>query len=101
MINKSGNKFKDINDMISMYSEAQDWCPITHSYTSNSITTLLNDLGYNILNIETDHIFKYDISNYIKYKYVIDSTWKNISPSSFHELEKSFGWHLLIKAKLK
>lgn len=101
MLNDGGNKFSDIDDMISMYSEAQSGCPVTHSYTSDGIKTLLGDLGYDVLSVETDHIFKYDVPNYVKYKYVIDSTWKNISIASFRELEKSFGWHLLVKAKLK
>ena len=101
MLNDSVNRFIDIDEMISMYSEAQSGCPVTHSYTSNSIRTLLQDLGYDVLSVETDHIFKYDVSNYINYKYVMDSTWKNMSSSSFRELEKLFGWHLLVKAKLK
>jgi len=101
MLNESGNKFNDIDEMISMYSEAQSGCPITHSYTANSIRDMLDSLGYNVLSVEADHIFKYDIPNYVKYKYVTAEVWKNISHESFRELEKQFGWHLLVKAKLK
>jgi len=101
MMNESGDKFKDVDDMIAMYSEAQSGCPITYSYTANSIRELLDSLGYNVLSIETDHIFKYDIPNYVNYKYVIAEPLQNISYDAFCELEKLFGWHLLVKAKLK
>lgn len=101
MLNESGNKFNSLDEMIAMYSEAQSGCPVTYSYTENEMRVLLNDLGYNVLSVETDHIFKYDVSHYVKYEYVIAEPWNHMDANSFRKLEKSFGWHLLVKAKLK
>lgn len=101
MMNESGYKFTDIDDMIALYSEAQTGCPITHSYTADTIRNVLENMGYEVLSVEKDHIFKYSVPHYVKYEYVIAEPWKDMYYSSFRALEKEFGWHLLVKAKLK
>lgn len=101
IMNEYGCNFTDLDDMISMYSEAQTGCPVTHSYTVDTISNLLNNLGYRVLSVEKNHIFKYSIPHYVQYQYVVDEQWEGMSVESFQALEKQFGWHLLVKAQLK
>ncbi len=79
--------------------EAQYDCPIANTYTKQDVVELLN--GYEVLSIEQDHIFPYQIESYKKGKY-IKQPWFDVMPTAmFETLEKNLGWHLLITAKLK
>ncbi len=79
--------------------EAQYDCPIANTYTKQDVVELLN--GYEVLSIEQDHIFPYQIEPYKKGKY-IKQPWFDAMPiGMFETLEKNLGWHLLITAKLK
>lgn len=88
---------ESIDELISMYSEAQTGCPITYSYTYEEARKLFSD--YQIIEIKKDHIFPWNIEKYIDYKYVKDEQFKNISDELFKDLESELGWHMLIKAK--
>ena len=79
--------------------EAQYGCPIANTYTKQDVVELLD--GYEVLSIEQDHIFPYQIEPYKKGKY-IKQPWFDVMPTAmFETLEKNLGWHLLITAKLK
>ena len=79
--------------------EAQYGCPIANTYTKQDVVELLN--GYEVLSIEQDHIFPYQVEPYKKGKY-IKQPWFDAMPiGMFETLEKNLGWHLLITAKLK
>jgi len=79
--------------------EAQYGCPIANTYTKQDVVELLD--GYEVLSIEQDHIFPYQIEPYKKGKY-IKQPWFDAMPiEMFETLEKNLGWHLLITAKLK
>ena len=79
--------------------EAQYGCPIANTYTKQDVVELLN--GYEVLSIEQDHIFPYQIEPYKLGEY-IKQPWFDIMPTAmFETLEKNLGWHLLITAKLK
>jgi SAM-dependent methyltransferase len=79
--------------------EAQYGCPIANTYTKQDVVELLD--GYEVLSIEQDHIFPYQIEPYKKGKY-IKQPWFDAMPTGMFEiLEKNLGWHLLITAKLK
>jgi len=79
--------------------EAQYGCPIANTYTKQDVVELLD--GYEVLSIEQDHIFPYQIEPYKKGKY-IKQPWFDAMPiGMFETLEKNLGWHLLITAKLK
>ena len=79
--------------------EAQYGCPIANTYTKQDVVKLLD--GYEVLSIEQDHIFPYQIEPYKKGKY-IKQPWFDAMPiGMFETLEKNLGWHLLITAKLK
>jgi len=79
--------------------EAQYGCPIANTYTKQDVVELLD--GYEVLSIEQDHIFPYQIEPYKKGKY-LKQPWFDAMPiGMFETLEKNLGWHLLITAKLK
>ena len=79
--------------------EAQYGCPIVNTYTKNQVVDLLE--GYDIISIEQDHIFPYQIEPYKEGKYVKQPWFESMPPEMFRTLEKNLGWHLLITAKLK
>ena len=79
--------------------EAQYGCPIAFTYTADEVRELLSD--YDILSIEQDHIFPYEVESYKQNKYEKLGWIKNMSPEVFRAMEKRLGWHLLITAKLK
>ena len=79
--------------------EAQYGCPIANTYTKNEVVDLLE--GYDIISIEQDHIFPYQIEPYKKGEYIKQPWFESMPLKMFKTLEKNLGWHLLITAKLK
>jgi SAM-dependent methyltransferase len=78
--------------------EAQSGCPIAFTYTGNEVRSLLN--GFEVLEIEQDHIFPFVVDKYIKYEYEILPWFSSMPTAVFKALEKNLGWHLLITARL-
>lgn len=79
--------------------EAQYGCPIANTYTKQDVVELLD--GYEVLSIEQDHIFPYQIEPYKRGEYIKQPWFESMPPNMFRTLEKNLGWHLLITAKLK
>ena len=79
--------------------EAQYGCPIANTYTKDEVVDLLE--GYDIISIEQDHIFPYQIEPYKKGEYIKQPWFESMPDEMFRSLEKNLGWHLLITAKLK
>jgi len=79
--------------------EAQYGCPIANTYTNQDVIELLD--GYEVLSIEQDHIFPYQVESYKRGEYIKQPWFESMSPQMFRTLEKNLGWHLLITAKLK
>tara|TARA_B100001094_G_C18160011_1_gene788720 strand:- start:510 stop:1283 length:774 start_codon:yes stop_codon:yes gene_type:complete len=79
--------------------EAQYGCPIANTYTKDEVVELLD--GYDIISIEQDHIFPYQIQPYKKGEYIKQPWFESMPDEMFRSLEKNLGWHLLITAKLK
>ena len=80
--------------------EAQYGCPIAYTYTEDEIYTLFEDY-FDIINIDKDHIFPYQIEPYKKGEYVKQPWFETMPDIIFKVLEKKIGWHLLITAKSK
>jgi ubiquinone/menaquinone biosynthesis C-methylase UbiE len=87
-------------DLIAKHSEAQTGCPVTYSYTPSQITNILENEGFEVTSVEIDHIFPYKVDLYKKYVYEKEEIW-NMPDETFRNFEKRYGWHLLVKAKLK
>ena len=79
--------------------EAQYGCPIANTYTKDDIVELLD--GYDIISIEQDHIFPYQVEPYKRGEYIKQPWFESMPSEMFRSLEKNLGWHLLITAKLK
>ena len=79
--------------------EAQYGCPIANTYTKEEVVELLD--GYEVLSIEQNHIFPYQIEPYKQGEYLKQPWFAEMPDEMFGILEKKLGWHLLITAKLK
>jgi SAM-dependent methyltransferase len=93
--------YNEAESLIAMHSEAQTNCPVTYSYTPKEITEILESLGFSVTETKIDHIFPYKVDLYKQYIYEKEDLWKNFNEEAFHDFEKRYGWHLMIKAKLK
>jgi SAM-dependent methyltransferase len=79
--------------------EAQYGCPIANTYTEDDIKNLFE--GFEILSLNQDHIFPYQITEYKTNQYLKQPWFESMPEKMFRALEKRFGWHMLINAKLK
>ena len=87
------------DQLIAKYSEAKTGSPVTYSYTKNSIHGFLN--GFIIEDLFVDHIFPYSIPEYKKYKYKKVWYFQILPKLMYRWMEKMWGWHLCVTAKLK
>lgn len=92
-------QFWQKDQLIAKYSEAQTGSPVTYSYTKKSIYNFLK--GFSINDIFVDHIFPYSIPEYKKYEYKKVWYFRILPKPFFRLMEKTFGWHLCVTAKLK
>jgi SAM-dependent methyltransferase len=81
--------------------EAQFGCPIANSYEVQDVKDLFDASGLQIISLSQDHIFPYVVEEYRRFNYVVEPWFMNMPEKMFRGLEKSFGWHMLIEAKLK
>jgi SAM-dependent methyltransferase len=86
-----------IDELIARNSEAQTGCPVTYSYTFDSVRELL--AGFDVLDAWKAHIFTWDIEPYKRYEYVKDPAWAGVGDAELAQLEKELGWHLLVRAR--
>lgn len=78
--------------------EAQSGCPIAFTYSHDELRTLQKE--FHILELEQEHIFPYVIDKYIRYEYQYQPWFQAMPVEMFRALEKSLGWHTLIKCRL-
>jgi ubiquinone/menaquinone biosynthesis C-methylase UbiE len=81
--------------------EAQANCPIANTYTKEEIEELLLETNFLLTKLQQTHIFPYKIEEYKKYEYIKEPWFQTMHTEIFSALEKNFGWHLLIDAKIK
>jgi len=91
--------FWKFSELVKKYAEAQTGCPVAYTHSFKEFKALLS--GYNITEIRKDHIFPYAIKYYINYKYKRVWYFRFLPKSVFRSLERHFGWHTLITAKIK
>lgn len=83
---------------VAKYSEAEQGCPVTYTYSKQGITKLLNEHGFKVDSIKIDHIFPYDVPAYRQYQYKRVWWFRYLPKSWFKYLESKLGWHLLVEA---
>lgn len=77
--------------------EAQAGCPVATTFTQEELRELLRD--FEILEMRQDHIFPYVIEKYVQYQYEMVPWFKAMPKQVFRALEKTLGWHTLIKCR--
>ena len=98
LLNYGKGQFWRVNELVARYSEAQEGCPVTYIYSKQEAKELLK--GFEIVDMQVDHIFPYYIPDYKEYKYTKVWYFRWIPQPLFRLLEKTFGWHLCITAKV-
>ncbi len=91
--------FWRLDELVARSSEAQTGCPVTYTYTRKTIHDLVSE--FQILDLEVDHIFPYRLADYLNYQYRQVWYFRHLPPSWFRWLEKRWGWHLLVTARLR
>lgn len=87
-------------EIVARYSEAQKGSPVTYAFTISEAKKLLEHGGFKISNVSVEHIFPYEISNYIQHRYIKKWYFRFMFPFLFRYLERNFGWHLCLSAKV-
>ena len=85
-----------IDELIARNSEAQTGCPVTYTYTDQSVRTLLE--GFTVEEAHKAHIFTWDVDAYKRYEYVKATEWARVGEAELADLERELGWHLLVRA---
>jgi ubiquinone/menaquinone biosynthesis C-methylase UbiE len=91
---------RSVSELIARYSEAQTGCPVTYSYTRESLTSLLVDAGFSVEDVFVDHIFPYRVKEYRQYRYLRTIPLRWLPLTTFRRLESAAGWHLCATAQL-
>ena len=94
-------RFWKLNRLIADYSEAQTGCPVTYSYSRAEGRRWLEKHGFHVTDVMVDHIFPYSIPEYVQYRYRKVWYFRWMPTWLFRALERAFGWHLCLTAKLK
>lgn len=99
LLKYGGGAFWNLDEVVARHSEAQTGCPVTYTYTRDSIQKLLS--GFDILSLKVDHIFPYKIEDYLRHRYTKVWYFRYLPAGWFQRLEQRWGWHLCVTAKLK
>lgn len=91
-------QFWRLEELLACYSEAQEGCPVTYTYTPVEVKQLLQ--GFDVSEIWVDHIFPYYIPDYKQYRYTKVWYFRWMPQLIFRWLEKNFGWHLCVTAQV-
>ena len=94
-------QFWKLNRLIAEYSEAQTGCPVTYSYSRAGGRRWLEQHGFRVTDVMVDHIFPYSIPEYVQYQYRKVWYLRWMPNFLFRAMERAFGWHLCLTAKLK
>jgi 2-polyprenyl-3-methyl-5-hydroxy-6-metoxy-1,4-benzoquinol methylase len=90
-----------LDRLIADYSEAQTGCPVTYSYSRSEGRQWFENHGFHVTDIMVDHIFPYEIAEYVQYRYKVVWYFRWMPKALFRTLERAFGWHLCLTAKLR
>jgi SAM-dependent methyltransferase len=91
--------FWNLEELVARHSEAQTGCPVTYTYTRPQVASLLRE--FELLAVRIDHIFPYVIRDYANYRYKKIWYCRYLPAGWFRRLERRFGWHLCVTARLK
>jgi 2-polyprenyl-3-methyl-5-hydroxy-6-metoxy-1,4-benzoquinol methylase len=91
-------RFWRVDELIAEQSEAQTGCPVTFTYTKDTVRDLIEPPGFKVDDIRIDHIFPYRVKEYVEYRYEKRFPFRVMPAPMMRKLERSVGWHLLVDA---
>ena len=94
-------QFWKLDRLVAEYSEAQTGCPVTYSCSRTEGRRWCESRGFRVTDVMVDHIFPYAIAEYVQYRYKVVWYFRWMPKTLFRALERAFGWHLCLTAKLR
>jgi 2-polyprenyl-3-methyl-5-hydroxy-6-metoxy-1,4-benzoquinol methylase len=94
-------QFWKLDRLVAEYSEAQTGCPVTYSCSRAEGRRWFENRGFRVTDVMVDHIFPYAIAEYVQYRYKVVWYFRWMPKTLFRALERAFGWHLCLTAKLR
>jgi 2-polyprenyl-3-methyl-5-hydroxy-6-metoxy-1,4-benzoquinol methylase len=94
-------RFWKLDRLVADYSEAQTGCPVTYSCSRAEGRRWFENQGFRVTEVMVDHIFPYAIAEYVQYRYKVVWYFRWMPKTLFRALERAFGWHLCLTAKLR
>jgi 2-polyprenyl-3-methyl-5-hydroxy-6-metoxy-1,4-benzoquinol methylase len=94
-------QFWKLDRLVAEYSEAQTGCPVTYSCSRTEGRRWFESRGFRVTDVMVDHIFPYAIAEYVQYRYQVVWYFRWMPKTLFRALERAFGWHLCLTAKLR
>ena len=91
--------FWRLGGAVARNSEAQTGCPVTYTYTRQSLRRMLADGGFVAEEMFVDHIFPYRVADYVQYRYVKTFPFNVLPHPAMRALERRLGWHLCVTAR--
>jgi len=98
LLTQGKGAFWRLDELIARHSEAQTGCPVTYTYSRRTVRDLLE--GFTVEQAAVEHIFPYSIPEYRQYRYRKAWQFRWMSERVFRLLEKSWGWHLCVTARM-
>jgi SAM-dependent methyltransferase len=90
--------FWNVEEIVARYSEAQEGCPVTYTYTQDQARRLVEGAGWRIEEMFVDHIFAWPIADYVQYRYRRALPFAVLPAALFRRLQRHLGWHLCVTA---
>ena len=94
-------QFWKLDRLVAEYSEAQTGCPVTYSCSRSEGRRWFESRGFRVTDVMVDHIFPYAIAEYVQYRYKMVWYFRWMPKTLFRAMERAFGWHLCLTAKLR
>src|SRR5262245_8312756 len=92
-------RFWRAEELVAKHAEAQTGCPVAFTYTRAEGRALVERAGFDVDELQVDHVFPYRIPDYVEYRYVKEPYFRWMPDRLFRSFERRFGWHLLITAE--
>ncbi|MCK4788760.1 MAG: class I SAM-dependent methyltransferase, partial [Desulfobacteraceae bacterium] len=93
-------QFWKLEELVAKHSEAETGCPVTYTFTRRKMQELLKRYSFRVTKISVEHIFPYNIPEYLRYQYLKVWYFRVVPGAIFRWLEHHFGWHLCVTAKV-
>ncbi|HEV2426206.1 MAG TPA: class I SAM-dependent methyltransferase [Terriglobia bacterium] len=99
LMNYGKGRFWRLDKLVADHSEAQTGCPVTLTYSRRSARAWVERHGFHATEVRVEHIFPYQISDYVRYRYRKVWYFGWVPQPAFRWLEHRFGWHVCLTAE--